>query len=252
MDRVWECLYRGDDDAVAGVHAERVDVLHGADRDAGVLCVAHHLVLDLLPADEAAFNHHLPDRACAKATAHTLAVLLFGHHDPAARAAERECGAHNRGETDLRECCICRRITHTLVGTFNDRARCNRLADAITHCTEELAIFGHADGGKWRAEQANWMTIEDASIGEGDGEIECRLPAEPSEESLGSLALDDPLDHLNGQWLEVDSVGHRWVGHDRCGIRVHENRTDPFGTKCATGLRAGVVKLCSLANNDWP
>ena len=83
---------------------------------------------------------------------------------------------------------------------------------------EEFAIFRHADGGKWRAEQASWMTIEYSSIGEGDGEIECRLTTKPGKESLGALTLDDPLDHLNGQWLEVDSVGHRWVGHDRCRI----------------------------------
>ena len=52
-----------DDDRVAGVDAERIDVLHGADRDARVIRVAHDLVLDLLPADEAALDHDLADGA---------------------------------------------------------------------------------------------------------------------------------------------------------------------------------------------
>ena len=60
-------LDRRDDDRVAGVDAERVDVLHRAHRDARVLGVAHHLVLDLLPADEALLDHHLADRAGAQA-----------------------------------------------------------------------------------------------------------------------------------------------------------------------------------------
>ena len=52
-------LAGGHDDAVAGVDAHRVDVLHVADGDAVVGGVAHHLVLDLLPADKGAFEEHL-------------------------------------------------------------------------------------------------------------------------------------------------------------------------------------------------
>jgi hypothetical protein len=39
--------------------AHRVKVLHVADRDARVVAVAHHLVLDLLPAQERPFDQHL-------------------------------------------------------------------------------------------------------------------------------------------------------------------------------------------------
>ena len=59
VDLVGERLDRRDDDRVAGVDAQRVDVLHRAHGDARVLVVAHDLVLDLLPADEAALDHHL-------------------------------------------------------------------------------------------------------------------------------------------------------------------------------------------------
>ena len=56
---VGQRLARRDDDAVAGVHAHRVEVLHVADRDAVVGAVAHHLVLDLFPAEQAALDQHL-------------------------------------------------------------------------------------------------------------------------------------------------------------------------------------------------
>ena len=51
MHRIWECLNGGNHDAVTRMYAEWVNVLHGADRNAGPLRIAHHLVLNLLPAN---------------------------------------------------------------------------------------------------------------------------------------------------------------------------------------------------------
>src|SRR5690606_34559026 len=50
---------RGDGDRVTGVDAHRVEVLDGADDDAIVLAVAHHLHLVLSPAEDALFDEHL-------------------------------------------------------------------------------------------------------------------------------------------------------------------------------------------------
>ena len=46
-------------DALAGVYAQRVEVLHVADGDAVVEAVAHHLVLHLFPAFERLLHQHL-------------------------------------------------------------------------------------------------------------------------------------------------------------------------------------------------
>ena len=59
----------GDDDAVAGVDAHRVEVLHVADGDAVVGAVAHHLVLDLFPAGEDLLDQDLVDGAGGEAAA---------------------------------------------------------------------------------------------------------------------------------------------------------------------------------------
>ena len=58
---VGQSLRGGDYDRVAGVYPHRVKVLHVADGDAGVRAVAHHLVLDLLPAGERALDQDLSD-----------------------------------------------------------------------------------------------------------------------------------------------------------------------------------------------
>ena len=181
MHRVGQGLHGGDHDAVARMHAERVDILHGADGNAGVLGVAHHLVFDLLPADEAALDHHLANRAGAQAALHALPVLLFGGNDAAARAAEGEGGANDRGEADLRE--RRRRRLHALVVVrpLHHGAWRRWLPDAIAHLAEELTILRHLDRRERRAKEANRMPLEDAGIIECHRHVECRLSAESGE-----------------------------------------------------------------------
>src|SRR2546429_2459279 len=40
------------------------------------------------------------------------------------------------------------------------------------------------------------------------------------------------------------------VGHDGRGIRIHQHDLVPLGTQRLARLRAGVIKLASLADND--
>ncbi|OQC71841.1 MAG: hypothetical protein BWX50_00176 [Euryarchaeota archaeon ADurb.Bin009] len=54
------------DDALAGMDAYRVDVLHAADDDAGIGCIPHHLELDLLPPGDALLHQHLVDPGAHK------------------------------------------------------------------------------------------------------------------------------------------------------------------------------------------
>ena len=56
---VGQRLRGGDDDALARVDAQRVEVLHVAHRDAVVVTVAHHLVFYLLPPLQALLHQHL-------------------------------------------------------------------------------------------------------------------------------------------------------------------------------------------------
>ncbi len=62
VEAVGERLLRRDGDRVARVHAHRVDVLDRADDHDVVGAVAHHLELELAPADDRLVEQHLPDR----------------------------------------------------------------------------------------------------------------------------------------------------------------------------------------------
>jgi hypothetical protein len=96
------------------------------------------------------------------------------------------------------------------------------------------------------------VTLEDAAFGQGHREVQARLPPERREESLGALDPDDALEDIMGERLDVGSVGHLRVRHDRGGVRVHEHDLEPFLPERLHGLRARVVELASLADHDRP
>ncbi len=129
---VRERLRRRDDDAVARVDAHRVEVLHVADRDAGVRAVPHHLVLDLFPAGERALEQHLVDRAGVETAGDDRVELLRRCRRSAAGTAEREGRTdHQRERHDLGERHAPRRAS------ARSRSR-RRLADPLQQLLEEL------------------------------------------------------------------------------------------------------------------
>jgi hypothetical protein len=86
---------------VAGVDAHRVQVLHVADRDAGVGGVPHHLVLDLLPAPQRALHEDLSDGRGGQAAADHGLQLLGGGDEAAAGASQRVRRPHDQRQPDL-------------------------------------------------------------------------------------------------------------------------------------------------------
>ena len=52
-------LARSDNDRLAGMNAQRVEILHVADRDTVIETVAHHFIFHFLPAFQALFHQHL-------------------------------------------------------------------------------------------------------------------------------------------------------------------------------------------------
>ncbi len=187
MDGVGQGLDRRHHDRIAGVDAERIDVLHGADGDAGVVRVAHHLVLDLLPADEAALDHDLADRAGAEARPDPLAVGGLGLDDATAGATEREGGADDGRQPDRGKGLVSRRVAGRLARALHDEARGVRLVDPVEQVAERLAVLGHPDRLERCAQQADGVSLEDAGIGHRRGQVEGGLAAQAGQESVGSL-----------------------------------------------------------------
>ena len=194
---------RRDGNAVAGVHAHRIDVLDRADDDEVVGAVAHDLELEFFPADDRLFEQDLVDRAEVESAAGELAELLDVVGDAGADAAERE-----RRPDDARKAELLDRAKR-----FLDRADVAALghvgADLAHGVAEQQPVLGDLDRGHRRADQLDAVLLERAVLAERDGQVERRLPADGRQERVGLLAFDDCCERLRG------SAARR-----RCGRRA--------------------------------
>ena len=233
-------------DAVAGMHAHRVDVLDRAHDDEVVRHVAHHLELEFLPADHRLFDQDLVDRTQLDAAPHQLAELLDVVGDAAAHPAQCE-----RRPDDHRKAEPLDAGVRLLDGA---RILAGRHLDADRgHCLAELEpVLRHLDRVDRGADQLHVEFVQHAALGEFHRQVQGGLPADRRQEGVGAFPLDDGARHLDGERLDVGAVGHLGIGHDRGGIAVDQHHLEPFGPQRLARLRAGVVELARLPDHDRP
>ena len=231
-------------DRVAGVHADRVDVFHVTDRDRVALGVAHDLVFDFLPAGDALLDEDLIHAGVHDAGRGDLAQLVPGVGDAAARAAEGVRRADDDRQADLTG------ELDRVLYRVHDLGRDARLADLFHRVLEHLAILGLGNGLRLRAEELDAHLVKEAALAQLHGEVQASLAAEVGQQAVRTLLLDDLLHRFNGQRLDIDLVGHGLVGHDGRRVRVYEHDLQTFLAQRAAGLRARVVKLGRLADDD--
>ena len=158
-------LAGGHHDAVAGMDAHGVHVLHVADGDAIVGAVPHHLVLDLFPADQRAFQQDLGDGAGRQSRADEALELFFGVGDAAAAAAQGVCGPDHQ------------RQAHALGGGpglfhgVDAFVLGLGLVYLVEKGAEEITVFGAPDGLQRGAQQSDVVLLQDAGIGQGHSQV---------------------------------------------------------------------------------
>ena len=127
---------------------------------------------------------------------------------------------------------------------------------------EEQAVFGLLDGAELRADELHVVLFEHAAVGQLDREIQRGLSAHSGQQRkdagsfIGGQHLgfnaDDFFQVGAGERLDVGAVGHLRIGHDGGRIGVGQHHFVAFGLQRLAGLRAGVVELGRLANDDGP
>ena len=199
---VGEGLRRGDGDAVAGVHAHRVEVLDAADDDAVVRGVADHFHLEFLPAQHRFLDQHLVHRREFEAALDDVLELLAVVGDAAAAAAEGEAGADDGRVTDLGL-----DLDRLLEGLRDLGLRAFQ-PDFLHRHAEQLAVLGHADGLALGADQLDAVLLQHAVVGQVERAVQRGLPAHGRQQRVGLFLGDDLLDRLPVDRLDVDRVGH--------------------------------------------
>ena len=241
---VAERLRGRDDDRIAGVHADRVDVLHVADDDAIVGFVAEHFVLQLFPAQQRRFDQRLIDDRRRETGCKRRAQFGFIVHEAAAGTAERVCRADDQRVVVLGG----ERDAGLDVGDHD--ARRHRLADLDHLGLEPFAIFSELDRVERRPEEFDRVALEDARRRKFNRHVQAGLAAERGQQPIGAFARDDRLDRLDRQGLEVHRIGDLGIGHDRRRVRVDEHDAVAFVAKGTARLNTGVVELGGLTDDD--
>ncbi len=231
-------------DAVARVDAHRIDVLDRADHDEIVGDVAHHLELELFPADHRFLDQHFVDRAELEAALGEVAELFDVVGDAATDAAQRERRPdHDREPERVRQLHRFGRITR-------QAALRDVEADRPHRVLEQLAVFGNLDRFDRGADQPDVVLRQRAGVGEIHGQIEGGLAADGRQNRVRPLALDDRGEKFRRQRLHVGAIRQLRVGHDRGWIAVHQDDLEALGAQRLARLGARVIELAGLPDHD--
>ena len=92
------------DNGVTGVDAHRIQILHVADGDGGVVGIAHDLIFDFFEALDALFHKNLMNRGEDKGIFHDLPELFLVISEATACTAQGKSGAQNYRVADLCRC----------------------------------------------------------------------------------------------------------------------------------------------------
>ncbi len=241
---VGQGLGRGHGDRVTGVHAHRVQVLDRADDDAVVGGVAHHLHLEFLPAQHRLFHQHFGGRRQFQAAGHDIDQLFAVVGDTATAAAQGEAGTDDGRVADAGL------DVDRFFQRVRDRSGRALQADLTHGHAEQLAVFGHADRIALGADQLDVVLLQHAVVGQVQRAVQRGLAAHGRQQRVGLFLGDDLLDRLPVDRLDVDGVGHLRVGHDGGRIAVDQHHAVTLVAQCLAGLRARVVELTGLADDD--
>ncbi len=228
----------------AGMHAHRIDVLDRTDDDAVIVFVAHHFHLELFPAEHRLLDQHFVGGGRVDAALDDLDELGLVVGDAAAGAAEREARADDGGQADIVE--RRERLNKRLDLV---RAR-RRQSDARHGLAEQLAVLRHVDRVGRGADHLDVEFLQHAHLSQGERAVERGLPAHGGEQRVRAFLLDDLGDDLRRDRLDVSGIGEIGIGHDRRRIGIDENDPVALVLERLAGLRAGIVELAGLADDD--
>ena len=237
-------LRRSDGDGISGVDAHGIEILDGADDHEVVAKIAHDFKFVFFPAEDGLFDKGLVDRAHVQGMSDSFAKFFFVVGGRAAGSSQRERWADYQRKAQLVA------ETHGVLGIVDEGRRRHFEANFPAGILEPEAVFGDFDSAQRRANHFHFVFFEDAALGEFHGKIERGLAADCGKQSIGLFARDDFLQIFPGQRLDVGAMGHFGVSHDGGRVGVDENDVVAFAAQGFAGLRAGIVELAGLADDD--
>ena len=123
-------------------------------------------------------------------------------------------------------------------------------ADLPHRVLEEQPVLGLLDGFDFGADQLDAVLVEHAGFGQLHGKIEAGLAADGGEQSIRTFAANHFFGEGDAERLDVGAVGQLGIGHDGGRIGIDQHHFVAVGLERLAGLRAGIVELAGLADDD--
>ncbi len=226
------------------MHTHGIKVLDRADNDAVIVAIANHLHLIFFPTDERLINKKFVSGREVKTANTDCLKFLSVVGDTAARSTHREGGSDNAGETD---------ILKNAKGLF-ERMRQGRprgfQTDSFHRLIKKLSILCLINRFLGGANHLDPILLKDTLRSKLERAVERRLSTHRRQDGIGPFALNDPGNCLPFDRLDVGGVGHGGVGHDGGRVGVNQNHPVALLSQRLAGLRARVIKLTGLTDDD--
>ncbi len=224
--------------------AHGVYIFNKADRDHVVVRIADDLELELLPAEDRLLDEDLVDQGCLQAAGHDRLQLLHVVDKAAAGAAHRV----GRTEDD--------RVTQpvgdreTFLDAVGDFGAGHLDAEHVHGFLEFNTVLAALDRVDLDADDLDIVFVEDALLVELRGKVEAGLAAEVRQQRIRALLCDDLLEARGVQRLDVGDVRHLRIRHNGGRVGVDKDDLVAEASERLARLRAGIVKLTGLADDD--
>ncbi len=129
------------------------------------------------------------------------------------------------------------------------RFRCVE-ANLVHGFTEEGAVFCLVDGFCMCADHLNIVALKNAHAAERQCSVQRGLTAHGWQQCVRTFLGNDLSNDFRRNWFDIGRVRQIRIGHDRSWVGVDEDDAVAFLFQRFTGLRAGIIELASLADNN--
>ena len=228
------------------MNAHRVEILNGTDHDTLVLVVAHHFHFVFLPTGQALLDHDFSRRGCFQSMlANFLKVFPVVGNAPAG-SAQRKARPNDQGEGS--------HIFHGCLRLFqavHNPADRHVQPDLDHRLLEQLPVFTLLNGIVPGSDHLDPVLLQDPLLVQGYRQVQRRLSPERGQQGVRLFGCDYLLKNLYIQRLYVRHIRKIRIGHNSGRVAVDQHHAVAFFTQCLACLRATIVELTGLTNNDW-
>ena len=237
---VRERLRRSHYDTLAGVDAQRVEVLHVADRDAVVVLVAHHLIFHFLPAFQALLDQNLGREAQCLVTDDLQFFLIVT--EAGTQTAQCVCRTDNDRISEVGGSLA--GFVEGIAGVALDGVD----VDLVQLLNKQLTVFGIHDGLYGRSQNLYVVLLEYAALIQLYAAVQGGLSAKAQQDAVRTLLGNYFLHKERGDGQEVNAVGNTFAGLHSGNVRVNQDAVDTLFLQGFQGLTAGIVELAGFTD----